>query len=226
MSNNDELLLIGDLDSPVPTNHDWVLDKIDLALKRSVKEKDVYIALNVAKELYAVGKIAGLGLAKVVYYIQKNWDRYKIEGKFDELVYDYIGVHKHTIERYVKVWGIFDKSLIPDNYLEEIQQKNVANIIPIANALYQGYEISNEAWDKLVDAPNDQAVRKVIREDVKDVEPRGNALQLYIDDKGTIWAFHQNKRSFVGSLELQNDDETIQKAVERIIKNSGMMRQG
>jgi hypothetical protein len=223
MSNNDELLLIGDLDSPVPADPDWVLKKIDEVIKRSLKEKNVYIALNACKELYGVGKVAGLGLAKAVYYIKKNWDKYKVDGEFDEIVYDYIGVHKHTIERYVKVWGIFDKSLIPDNYLEEIQQKNVANIIPIANALYQGYEISNAAWDKLVDAPNDQAIRKVIREDVKDVAPRGNALQLYIDDKGTVWAFHQNKRSFVGSLEVDSDDDTIQKAVERIIKNSGMM---
>jgi hypothetical protein len=225
MSDNDELLLIGDLDSPVPTDNDWVMKKVDEIIKRSIKEKNVYIALNACKELYGVGKVAGLALAKAIYYVNNNWDRYKVDGKFDEIVYDYIGVHKHTIERYVKVWGIFDKALVPGEFLEDIQQKNVANIIPIANALYQGYDISGEAWEKLIDAPNDQAVRKVIRDDVKNVKSRSNALQLYIDDKGTIWAFHNEKRTFVGSLEVDSDDETVQKAVERIIKNTGMMRQ-
>lgn len=222
---NDDLLLIGSLDQPLSVDSDWVMDKIDEILKRSVKEKNVYLALNVCKELVAVGQVAGLALSKALYYIQKNWQRYKVDGDFDDIVYDYIGKHKHTVERYVKVWGMFDNAIVPLDHVDELQQKNIRDLIPIANAIYQGYEIDAEQWEKIVDAPDFNTVAKVIREEVKEKPPRKGSLQLFLDREGTIWAYQDNHRYFVGSLEIHIDEEPIKQAIERITKNAGILKQ-
>lgn len=222
---NDDLLLIGNLDQPLSVDSDWVMDKIDEILKRSIKEKNVYLALNICKELVAVGQVAGLALSKALYYIQKNWDKYKVEGEFDDIVYEYIGKHKHTVERYVKVWGMFDNAVVPQDHVEELQNRNIRDLIPIANAIYQGYEIDADQWEELVDAPDFNTVAKIIREDVKDKPPRKGALQLFLDSEGTIWAYQDNHRYFVGSLEVSSDEEPIKQAIERITKNSGMLQQ-
>jgi len=44
-----------------------------------------------------------------------------------------------THERYVKVWDMF--SVAPQTLLPELQQKGISSLIPIANAVAQGYEM-------------------------------------------------------------------------------------
>src|SRR5574342_323263 len=172
---SDDLLPITGLDQSIQVNSETVMEKIDEALKQSLKEKNVYIALNVCKQLVAVGQVSGIGLAKALYFIEKNWEKYKVDEAFDDVVWDYIGKHKHTVERYVKVWGMFDNALIPQDHVEEMKQRNIGELIPIANALYEGHEINEEQWEKLSEAPDVHTISKVIREDVKGESPRSGS---------------------------------------------------
>jgi hypothetical protein len=220
---DDTLLLFDGLDQSITTDHDWALKRVEEIIQQSVVSRDAYVALNACKSLIQVSKISGLSLAKALYLVKSNWSNYDIEDEFEDVAYSYIGLHPHTISRYVCLWKAYDKNLIPENVREEIQQQNVKQQIPIAMALEQGYEIDDATWKKLSDAPDLSSVSKILREDVKGQEPRKGSLQLSIDNIGTIWAFAEGNRYFVGSLEVDSDEEFIQKSIERIKKGAGIL---
>jgi len=222
---NDDLLVIGNLDQPIQTNDDWLMNQIDKVMKQSLEQKDVYIALNAGKTMYAIGKAVGKGLAKLLYEVQKNWERYNINEDYDEIVFDYIGLHKTNVVRYIRVMEMLEENQIPEQYREDIGQRNMRELIPIATTISQGYEIDDDEWEKLVDAPDLSTVSKILREDVKEKPMRKGALALYLDDEGSLWAYQDERRYFVGSLDVQAKEETIKKAIERIVRSAGILQQ-
>ena len=115
------------------------------------------------------------------------------------------------------------KELKPERYKEDIQQQAIRMQDYIAAALKQGEEINEEEWEKLAHAPDINTVLKVLREDVKGKPPRKGSLQLWMDDLGSMWATFEGEKFFVGSLEVDSDEEAVQKAIERIKKGAGIL---
>ena len=220
----DELMVIGSLDQPIQTSDDWLINQIDEVVKRSVEEHNAYIALNTGKLLYAVSKTVGKGLARLLYEMKKNWDQYNMSEEFDEIVFDYIGLHPDNVSRYINVSAMLAEGQVPEPYRKDIEQRNLRELIHVAAALKQGYEIGDEEWEKLIEAPDYNTVLKVLREDVKGKPPRKGSLQMYLDDAGSIWAWQDNEKYFVGSLDVDAREEPIQHAIERITKSAGILR--
>jgi hypothetical protein len=219
----DELLVFTGLDQSIPSDNDWALKRIEEILSESVEEHDAYLALDACKFLVQVSKVSGLALAKALYFIKKNWSSYELEDEFEDIAYIYIGLHKYTVERYTATWKMYDEKLIPDKFVERIQRHNVKAQIPIANALKQGFEINENEWNKLANAPDITTVSKIIREDIKGKSPRKGSLQLYIDDLGSVWGYQDSEKEFVGSLEIDSDSDIVQKAIARIKDASGIL---
>jgi hypothetical protein len=114
---------------------------------------------------------------------------------------------------------------MPKELVEEIGQRNIKELIPIATALAQDYEISKKNWNKLANAADFTEVSKIIREDIKQVGARRNIVSITIDANGNLTAFNASgKRMPVGYLEVDLDDELVNRAVERIITNTGILR--
>lgn len=223
MKMDDDVLLLTGLDQSINTDNDWALRRIEEIIEKSVAEHNAYMALDACKSLVQISKISGLALAKALYLVAQNWEKYEVEDEFEDVAYTYIGLHPHTITRYLSLWKMYDKNLIPEKYAGEIQQHNVKAQIPIALALEQGYEIEDDDWKRLANAPDLNTVSKILREDVKGKPPRKGSLQLFIDDVGSLWAYYDDERSFVGSLEVDSDEDSVKKSIERIIKNAGIL---
>src|SRR5574343_502470 len=136
----DELIIDTSLDQPIPTDNEEILQRIEEIIRKSVEEHNAYTALDACKTLVQVSKVSGVALAKALYLIEKNWNEYNETDKFEDVVYIYIGLHKHTVERYTVLWKMYAEKLIPDKVSEDIQQHNIKSQIPIALALEQGYE--------------------------------------------------------------------------------------
>lgn len=221
---HDELLMIGQFDQEIDVDDGWLLEKIDNIIQEALAQKDVYIALNSCKTLKSIIKTSGIGLSKLLYLIYHYWDEFGVEDEFEDIVFEYVGLHRHTVERYVRVWGMYAESKVPARFVQEIQKKNIKDQIPIANALVQGYTITPANWEALADAPDYNTVAQIIMEDVKQQESRKSSLKIYVDDRGTIWAKKGDEpRKFVGSLEIHSDEEIVKMAIQRIIKNTGML---
>jgi len=216
--------MIGQFDQEIDVDDGWLLEKIDNIIQEALAKKDVYIALNSCKTLKSIIKTSGIGLSKLLYLIYHYWDEFGVEDEFEDIVFEYVGLHRHTVERYVRVWGMYAEHKVPKQFMAEIQKKNIKDQIPIANALVQGYTISQENWEALVEAPDYNTVAQIIMEDVKQQESRKSSLKIYVDERGTIWAKKgEAPRKFVGSLEIHSDEEIVKMAIQRIIKNTGML---
>jgi len=224
MSTDDLLTISGDFDQDLADNDDWLLHKVDEVIERARTEHNAYIALDNCKMLKSIIKTSGLGLAKLLYLIYHYWDEFGIEDNFEDVVYEYVGVHSHTVNRYVRVWGMHAENRVPEEYKQDILGKNIRDQIPIANALVQGYEITKEDWKNLAEAPDYNAVSQIILEDVKESPGRKSALHIFLDGMGTIWAKKGDEpKKFVGSLEIHSDEESVKQSIQRIIKNTGIL---
>jgi len=141
-------------------------------IDNALKEHNQVIAINGLKGLIKVTQKSGLGLAKGIYLLKKIWKEFDLEENFEDAAYIELGVHKHTVDRYVDVWAMYATNSVPKEYVDRLQQHNIKTQIPIANAIAQGYEIKEPEWGKLADATDFSEVSTIIREDVKGKEPR------------------------------------------------------
>lgn len=220
----DELIIDTSLDQPIPADNEWILQKAENIINEAIKKKDAEIALSACEQLIKISKLSGIGLAKLLYLLKANWEVFERHDTFEEVAYTRFGKHRHTIDRYLAVYEqLFIADNVPEQYKKDIQQQAIRMQDYIASALKQGEEINNDEWEKLAHAPDINTVLKVLREDVRGKPPRKGSLQLWIDDLGSIWATFERDRFFIGSLEVDSDEEAVQKAIERIKKGAGIL---
>jgi hypothetical protein len=227
MTISDELTISSSLDQPIPVNpdnRDRLFELVEGYVKEAKSQNNPYIALNACKDLLEVSKLAGLALAKLFYELKQMWDTFDIAESFETIAHDRLGPHPHTISRYLKVWSMFAENKIPENQKEDMMQRNIKDLIPIANAIEQGYEIKQTQWEELSEAADFSEVSDIVREEIKGKDPRKNALILTIDKVGTIFAMQEGQQYFVGSLEVSAEETPIQQAIHRIIDNAGIMQ--
>lgn len=219
-----EMIPFDNLDQSLPVDATTELKIVDEIFETSIKENDPEIMFTYLVGIQQQFQIKGLALCKSLHLMNKYWEAFEIGDNFLDTAVQYLGIHRHTIERYVKVWDMF--SVAPKLLVPELQQKGISSLIPIANAVAQGYEIDDSVWDRLADAPDRNSVSKIINEQVKDMEgTRSNRLTILLDRKGSLWAIMDEERVFIGSLEIDDDNAIVQKAIERLTKNSGVVRQ-
>lgn len=218
-------LILSPLDQETPANGDWALELIDQKVHEAIELRDVSIVFDTIKRLRELAKITGLALAKILYMTHKYRGDFGLEDTFSDSVFDATGLHQHTTERYIKVWSLFEQKQIPQHLEQEFQQKNIKDLIPIANAFHQGYDITDEDWSELAHAPDYATVAKIVRDEIKHAEPRKNALQLYLKRDGTVVAYKNEQQYSVAWLDLADTNPIVQQAIERIKKNSGMLEE-
>ena len=220
---NEELTIVTPLDQSLAISPNDELAMVEDVIKESIRQKDPEIIFQHGFQLLTGMQVRGWALAKLLYLTEKCWDVYKIGDDFYDTVTGYLALHKNTIKRYIDVWDSCD--LIPPQLLPEFQQKAIRSHIPISSAIAQGYEIDNDTWQKLADAPDLNTVSAIVREDVRGEEPKKGSISLSMDRHGSIWVFVETDvRFFVGSLNVEVKDEAVQKAINRIVKNSGILR--
>jgi hypothetical protein len=220
-----DLMISSPLDQETPTNGDWALEMIDQKVNEAIELQDVTILFETIKRLRELAKVTGLALAKALYMVHKHWDVFGDAANFGDEVFAGTGLHQHTSERYVKVWAMFTQNYIPEHLESDFKQKNIKDLIPIANALYQGYEIEDDDWEELAASPDYASVAKVVRDNIKHAEPRKNSLRLFLKRDGTVMCYKGQQQEPVAWLDVTSDSKLIQQAVERIKKNSGMLEE-
>jgi len=219
---NDEIILLNGLDQTLPTNDEWILEKVDEIIQESLEKKDAYLALNSCRALKQIAQLSGIALAKFFYLMKENWDKYEIGDEFDEVAFDYVGVHKSTVDKYVRVWKMHTQNLIPEKFSEEIRKRNIKDQIPIAITVDQGYEIEEDTWEELAHAPDFASVSAITRE-IKGKEPSKSALLIFISSDGTLTAQQEGETEFVGYLNVDDAGLIAEKAIQRITKSSGVL---
>jgi len=218
----DELQITTSLDQYIPADASDALAIVDEVMSFAIEKRNAEVVAEYCKRVLKDMKVKGLTLAKLFYLTEKNWNEFGIEDNFYDTFFVWIGVHQHTITRYVKVWKML--MVAPPEIADKLKDRNIKDLIPIGNAIARGYQIEDEDWDKIANSADFNELSKIVREDITGQPPRKSGLTLVIDRDGDITAWHMEEPYYIGHLDIKNLDEVVEKAVERIIKNSGMIQ--
>lgn len=209
----------------------------DIDLSRLTREAVLRGVDNIIVELYHSGNVAktvkvlqaferfmdisGIARAKMLWGAKLWFTSTEQSGDF----YEKFGItetHQRTYtDRLIRLWDCVDKDMVP----KAVLKRQVRDLLPITEALSQGYELSAQTWKKLEQALDTNEINDILRE-AKGKEHRKGSLRLEIDDKGTITAWYNGERRFAGSLNVteMDSDEIINKSVTRILERSGIKR--
>ena len=216
-------------------NNDTQLAFVD---NKSITERDVMAGIdtvlqilwetgnneNVVKASNSLGRIeevSGKAKSKLWHGWKRWWDETGQEEKrqdtFEDMMETKTGNKGITVKRYINVWKFIDENVIP----KEVQILPMRDLIPIASALAQGFDFEKDQWKKLARASNSSEVREIIR-DVKGQTPRKSGLQITLGRDGSLYAWKDNQKFYVGVLEVKNENEIVKKSIQRIVDNSGI----
>lgn len=218
-----DLVIYNPLDQGIPVKAEFLEKKINFILVEAKSLNNGKLALNAAQALVGAQKLSGKGLAQLYYGMKQDWEYYHIEDNLYDTIFEMVGHVKETVNRYINTWAMFEDKIIPAKFEERIKDKPIRDQVIISALPAQGYEVTETQWKDIVHAPDNSTLQKVVRE-IKDKEPRKSALILTLDRDGTVWATKEDERYYAGSLNIEERHiEVIDKAVQRIIKNSGIM---
>ena len=219
---NDELVLFGkglDLDSPGDDSF-W-MDRVEEVLEKAFKDQDVEYAMNACSNLILIAKISGKALARMLYTLKSHWDVFEVEETFEDYAYPKLGLDRQTITRYIKIEEMLNG--LPEE-AHNFAQRPIQQLIPVANALAQGYEFSVDDYKEFAEMPTYKDIQAAVNE-ITGKEPRKSGITIFLDRDGSLWATSKDERKFIGSLETEDDSSLVQKAITRILDRAGVMRQ-
>lgn len=194
---------------------------VDEAIQNLYKTGDVRTAVRVLSAFGQFEDMSGFGKAKFLYGAQHWFKDTKQDGDF----YDTFGINDNKndriyADRLIRLWKCIADEQVP----KKVQRRTVRELLPITEALSQGYEISKEIWNKLEQAINEPEIREIIQTKVKGKKARSHTINLTVDDSGTITAWHKNKPYFIGSLNMteREKEPVIDKAITRILLSANI----
>lgn len=176
-------------------------------------------ATQVVSILDRIDNVTGHAKAKLLHGMSAWYKTNKPQDDFGDYIESTTSTKRVTVERYVNVWEQIEQERIPKN----IQERPMRDLVPIANMLAQGFEPSKAEWGKINLAANPSELSEVIRA-VKGKKPRKSGMTIQLERDGSLYAFKDNKRVYVGYLDLTEWDELKLKAIERILDGAQIIR--
>jgi hypothetical protein len=225
--NDTNILALSYLDEDLPTiqGDDDLLQRVTQEINAAADSHDVERATAICSYFYRGIRLAGKSLSQALYSFWLRWEDFGIGEDFVDYIHARLGITEHTVDRYLRVAHMLAEADIPSDVKDIIQEKGMQQLIPIAHAYAQGYEITDEQWEKLAQAHNHSEVAQVVNRDIKNTENRENALTITLSRTGSIMVRKGNgPTKFVGSLEIGDEHPEVQAAISRIIGNSGILK--
>ena len=195
-----------------------LLERVDAIIGQAVEDKNPDVAAGAMASLAGISRMSGLASAKFIYtfkFAWKNFPQSKVQS-FEDYANDKLGYHKSTVKRYYNVWDMLVSHDIPKEYSDKLKLQPIRCLISIATMWTQGVQVDSNQWMKLANAPDPSTVNKIIRE-IKKVEPKTGSIQIEMSEDGTLYAWQNDKRYFIGSLNVDDTQEVVQKAIARLV---------
>jgi len=194
------------------------VDDVIVELRKTNSMNKITKAFNAFDE---IDKVSGLAKAKLLW----NWELwYKETGQaekrndeFVDMVESETGFTKTPNRRYRMVWKHIENNDIP----KEIQSRRMDDLIKIATVLSHGFEISKEQWKELERAATPSDIAETLRK-VTGKQPKKSGIWGVLSSDGSLWAWQNNKKHYVGFLEVNSEDEVVKRFIQRIVDNTGI----
>lgn len=212
----DQVLPIGDAKKKV-------FHRIDEAIQKAFEQDDMEVVWSAGRNLSEWAKLSGLGLAKLMYDGLQIWLRMEkgSESDYYEEAYIQMGKHRATVTRYTAIWAMLSDGIVPKGYREKLMLHGVKMLIPIAQAVKDGYEIPREKWLALANAVDGHEVRKIVKE-ITGKADNSNYKTRQIDAEGDYTMWFKGKAYYIAHFNI-SDDPVIQAEISRAINLLGVL---
>lgn len=200
-----------------------VLAGVDEAIEHLYETGDIQTAVRILGAFTKFEDMSGIARAKMLWGSQQWFVDTKQDGDF----YEKFGIteknNRTYTDRLIRLWNCIQDEQVPKAIQKQL---TVRELMPITEALSQGYTISVSMWSKLTQAVDRTEIRAIIQEKVKNKQPRSHTMTFTIDDKGTIYMWLRNKKKFIGSLNLVDaeTDPDLKKGIQRILEGKAIIK--
>lgn len=202
---------------------------VDSVLNQIQDSGDFEIGANTIRSMSSIGHAIGISKAKLLHGMWNLWQdqmQAKTEDSFFEYVADFAGMNNRVVvQRYIQAWDAV--LFAPKEHQQEMLAQPMKNLNALGSAIAQGFELSDDQWDKVASTSNNSEFLKVMQ-NVKGAAPRKSSLTIYLEKNGDLMAIMGNEIISIGYLDVNNleRDETgiLRKSIERITKNTGIIR--
>lgn len=191
--------------------------EIDNVLQELRKTNDPTVVDNAISTMIGLSKVSLFSLAHLLYGFNLWWldtEQDKARGDtFEDYIESVHGLNPTVMGRYVSIWHKRDTGQFP----KAITMRPIKDQQAIADALDQGYEISEEHWEELEDASNNTQVHAILRK-IKGKEPTKASYVGYLERSGDVVYWHQEQRFHVGYIKPveQAENELERKVLEKV----------
>lgn len=202
--------------------------RLDAVMEKALATKDVELVLNEGVRLIQIGQLTGMGLAKLAFELKKVWREFGVGATFEDTIMQYWSMEKVTLNRYMQIWEMrvaLQEQGISQEIREALEEKTLDEQVKISIAWASGFPMDETVLQKLADAESPAEVYDMVR-DIKNEEPRKNSLNIRLTRDGSLYAYagQDSNGLYVGYLDIDSNDDTIKKAINRIL-NSCRIRQ-
>lgn len=189
------------------------MDAIDAEIINLHDTGNINQVMKVLNGLSAVEDVSGHAKAKLLWGSSEWFKQNKPNESFSDHVESTTPMKKVTVDRYILTWSLIEELIIP----KEIAERPMRDLVPIAKTISQGYEISKEQWHKIDMCASDGELRDVLRK-IKGKAERKSARVIKLDRQGSLWGWKDNKKYFLGSLNIQDaeNDKVLAEFIEKI----------
>lgn len=198
---------------------------VDAVVERIRDTHSIQLINTAVRSLLGMQKLSGIALSKLLWNVNNMWSDLGQDEEIYDNLYATTGLQRITIDRYIHVWNMFEVEHFPIELQRKLLQKPMKSLIVAANAVSQGYEISEDVWGAFADAHNEQEIRSIIRTE-KGQAPRSNSLTIYLKRDGSLEAWTGGGEVInIGYLNIDNPDgnESLDKAIRRIVNSAGIV---
>jgi hypothetical protein len=215
---------VSSLDQPIRMDAANMIKNVDDFYDKAVTNQDLDEVLKVITGLISGFRLSGLALSKLFYRLKQDWSKFNSSDTFEDVIFDVTGISKVTVNRYIGVWRLFEENLVPDSLTKKLQARPIRSLIPMAKAVEQGYEINDEEWQRLADAPDDATVRNELHQ-IKGEAVRRNGLLIRLKRSGDLVVYGNDDIATVGFLNTGDSNPSVKRAIERIISSAGIVEE-
>ena len=195
------------------------LNGIDAVLTRIEESGDFDIGANTLRSMYAAGRAIAHSTVKLCHGMHRLWTQAgRDPDQFWMWMQDVTPIKKITIERYINAWEAY---LTLDD--DRLLTRPIKDLVALGSTLAQGYEVDKSDVDSLIEATSPTEFAGQLRL-IKGQEPRKSLLTIYLEPDGTLNAWNKDGVVNIGYINLSNESPIAVKAIERIVRCSGLIK--
>lgn len=184
--------------------------------------KDFDKGFEIVDYIYGMVKGADSIMDVIIKAMEVHWKPEEHDGEsfYDAMVRN-TELSPVTIMRHTRVGEMLE--IVPPEYRPQIEGMDVKSKVAITDTILDGYELTENQWERVANGANYQDRAEVMRE-VKNVAPRSQWMKFTIDEHDIVWVHTAEGKFEFFRINTDPDAEpVIERAKKRLLRQANIL---